>query len=308
MARHLVTGGAGFIGSQVARALIDRGHEVVVVDNLTTGYRENVPTKALFIERACQDDSLYQALGSQTFDAVLHIAGQSSGEVSFEDPVYDLRTNTESTLRLVQHALSNGCTRFVYASSMSVYGDKADRPVKEDEPPKPLSFYGVGKLASEHYLRIYEAQGLRPTSLRLFNVYGPGQNLANMRQGMISIYLAQMLRDDKVLVKGGLDRFRDFVYIEDVVEAFLACLQNERSIGQILNVGTGQRVTVGQLLELMFEVYGRRLPVTLGEGTPGDQFGIRANTSLFEGTMGFKAGTGLTTGLENMFRWAKSPV
>ena len=137
MGAYLVTGVAGFIGAAVARALLAGGHEVVGVDNLSTGFRENIPQGVRFFESDCQEGGLYDKLPKLAYDAVLHIAGQSSGEISFDDPVYDLRTNTESTLRLLKYALAVNCRRFVYASSMSVYGIRPDEAVTEEAPPFP---------------------------------------------------------------------------------------------------------------------------------------------------------------------------
>ena len=148
MAQYLITGGAGFIGSHVAGALLRQDHQVYIIDSLATGYRENVPGKAVFIEGQCQDEKLYRDLESVKFDAILHIAAQSSGEISFDDPVYDLRTNTESTLRLINFGLRTGCRRFIYTSSMSVYRSLEEDPNSEDSDLIPMSFYGVGKLAS----------------------------------------------------------------------------------------------------------------------------------------------------------------
>ena len=154
MGRHLVTGVAGFIGSAVARALLAKGHEVVGIDNLSTGFTENIPQGVEFFQSDCQAADLYDRLPKKDYQAIFHIAGQSSGEISFDDPVYDLRTNTESVLRLLKFALERNCRRFIYAGTMSVYGKRPDEPVTEEAPCFPESFYGVGKLASEHYLRI----------------------------------------------------------------------------------------------------------------------------------------------------------
>jgi UDP-glucose 4-epimerase len=228
MGRYLVTGVAGFIGAAVARALLARGDTVVGLDNLSTGYRENVPQGVEFFEGDCQDARLYaEVLPQGAYDAIVHIAGQSSGEISFDDPVYDLRTNTESTLLLLRFALAHNCARFVYAGTMSVYGVQPNEPVTEEAPTFPQSFYGVGKLASEHYLRLYEQYGVRSTVLRLFNVYGEGQNMKNLRQGMVSIFMAMMVDDGHIHVKGNPNRYRDFVYIDDVVSAFLLALDRE---------------------------------------------------------------------------------
>ena len=152
---------------------------------------------------------------------------------AFDDPVYDLRTNTESTLRLINYGLENECPRFIYASAMSVYGVVEDKPISEAHATRPLSFYGVGKLASENYLRIYQSKGLLPTTLRFFNVYGPGQNMKNMRQGMVSIYLQQLLQNESIIVKGALDRYRDFIYIDDCIAFVMHIIDNEKSLGRL---------------------------------------------------------------------------
>ena len=213
MARYLVTGAAGFIGAALASRLMKEGNQVVTIDNLSTGNISNIPDGVKFIEGDCGNQDVYSNIPNDPFDAIFHIAGQSSGEISFDDPIYDIRTNAESTLLLLKFALKNNCKRFIFASTMSVYGIKPERPVKENEDCHPESFYGIAKLASEHYLRVYEQFGIDTTSLRLFNVYGPGQNMDNLRQGMVSIFLAQMLKDKSIHVKGSADRFRDFIHV-----------------------------------------------------------------------------------------------
>lgn len=304
--RYLVTGAAGFIGGAIARELLRRGTEVWTIDNLSTGFVENIPQGVRFIQGGCQDPEVIAQLGDTRFDAILHIAGQSSGEISFDDPAYDLRTNTESTLRLIKFGIANGCDRFIYASSMSVYGDVPDVPIPETREPKPLSFYGVGKLASEHYMRIYQSRGLKPTALRYFNVYGPFQNMMNLRQGMVSIFLAQMIKYDKVVVKGAADRFRDFIYIDDVVENSLKVLDDPRTFGGVFNIATGVKTTVGQLLDMMKKEAGIEKDIVFSGGTPGDQKGIYADISYASKTFEFKCHWPLEKGLVEMVRWAKS--
>ncbi len=306
MKRYLVTGTAGFIGSAIAQKLVDEGNEVWTIDNLSTGIRENIPGEVVFIEGNCQDPDSIKQLNGMRFNAVLHFAGQSSGEISFDDPVYDLRTNTESTLRLIQYSLENDCERFIYASSMSVYGEVEDNPIPEDHVAKPLSFYGVGKLASENYMRIYTSKGLKPTSLRFFNVYGPGQNMGNLRQGMVSIFLAQLLKEEKVIVKGPLDRFRDFIFINDCVDFVRGIIEDERSFGGIYNMGTGFRTTVKELLEKMMGISEVDKEIVIEKGTPGDQKGIYADMSLVEANMAFKCKYSLDEGLRKMIQWAKA--
>ena len=304
MGRFLVTGVAGFIGAALAKRLISDGHQVIGVDNLSTGYEDNIPEGTVFFEGDCQAPDLTGRLPKEKFNAIFHVAGQSSGEVSFDNPAYDLATNTASTLNLLQLALSNGCKRFIFAGTMSVYGDKPDRPINEDEELKPLSFYGVGKLASEHYLRLYEQYGIRSTTLRLFNVYGPGQNMKNLRQGMVSIFLAQMLDKRKIHVKGGLDRFRDFVYIDDVLDAFLACLDHPQSSGQAINIGTGIRTTVEALLQKLVFLYAKDVEIISEGHTPGDMFGIYADIEKARNLIGYDPKYSLDSGLKKMLLWA----
>lgn len=306
MGKYLVTGAAGFIGAAIVKKLLSQGHKVWTIDNLSTGYRKNIPEGVVFIEGACQDESSVKQLKVLSFDAILHFAGQSSGEISFDDPVYDLRTNTESTLTLIKYGLETGCKRFIYASSMSIYGQVEDKPVSEEHVTKPLSFYGVGKLASENYMRIYQSKGLQPTALRFFNVYGPGQNMRNLRQGMVSIFLAQLLKEDKITVKGPLDRFRDMIFINDIVDFTTGVIEDERTYGGVYNVGTGVRTSIEELLETMMKISGIYKEIVIEQGTPGDQKGIYADMSLAESELAFKYKYNLDEGLSKMIEWAKS--
>ena len=305
----LVTGGAGFIGSHLARRLLREGWAVDIVDNLCTGFRENVPAEAGFIELDVSRDALPRQLPARRYDAVFHLAAQSSGEISFDDPSYDLRTNCQSTVLLLGWCKEHGTTRFLFTSSMSIYGDQAAQPVAETAVPVPKSFYGIGKLASEAYTHVYSAFGIHSTSLRLFNVYGPGQNLANMRQGMVSIFLAYILKKQDIIVKGASDRYRDIIYIDDVIDAYMACLDNPATHGKAYNVATGKKTTVGELIDAELRAFGYtpgEYPVTFTTGTPGDTFGIQADISTLCADTDWKPKVDLETGLERMVSWARS--
>lgn len=305
MGKYLVTGAAGFIGAAVAKRLLGEGHRVISIDNLSTGSRSAIPAGVEFYESDCQNSEIYSEIPQVCYDAIFHIAGQSSGEVSFDDPVYDLRTNTESTLLLLKFAQKVGCRRFVYASSMSVYGFHGGKAVLETDCTEPESFYGVGKLASERYLKIYEEYGINTTSLRLFNVYGPGQNLKNMRQGMVSIFMAQMLNNGKIHVKGSADRYRDFVYIDDVVSAFLLSVECPSSFGQSINIATGIKTTVKQLVNKITSLRDTSVPIEYKGSTAGDILGIYADTQLARNVLGFEARVALDDGLEKMMSWCE---
>lgn len=308
MSKYLVTGAAGFIGAALSKHLVAAGHAVVTIDNLSTGYAEAIPEGVTFIQGDCQADSVIEVLRTHTFDAVYHIAGQSSGEVSFENPVYDLQTNTQSTLQLLDLCRAIGCPKFIYASSMSVYGSVPDRPIDEQELTRPKSFYAVGKLASEHYLRIYSEQfGIATAALRLFNVYGPGQNLANMKQGMVSIFLAQALQDQYIHIKGAADRFRDFIYIDDVVRAFIATELALTSGSHLLfNVCSGQKTRVDELVDAIVQNMDSPIGTQYEGSTPGDQFGIYGNGDQARKLIQWQASTEFNAGIRAMADWAKN--
>lgn len=307
MKNYLVTGGAGFIGSCLSRDLLNEKQSVYIIDNLTTGYRENIPQGAIFIEGFCEDEKILSQLKGVCFDAIFHIAGQSSGEVSYDNPVLDMQANVQSTLVLIKFALENGCKNFIYASSMSVYGDAAILPVNEQFETSPKSFYAVGKLASEHYLRVYRQFGIKTIALRLFNVYGEGQNLTNLRQGMASIYLAQALRSGKILVKGSPERFRDFIHISEVVAAFKKAKEQSIPSG-IYNVCRGDKVTVAEILKLINSSLEKPVSIEFIEGTPGDQFGIYGSPIHFEKTFGLKSKISFSQGMTEMIAWAKKQI
>jgi len=303
MADFLVTGAAGFIGSALAGKLVDAGHIVVTIDNLSTGFRELIPEGVIFIEGDCQDESIIDQLNSYQFDAIFHIAGQSSGEISFEDPLYDLQTNAQSTLLLLKYALKTKCKKFIYASTMSVYGDQPDIPIAEEASTLPKSFYAVGKLASEHYLDIYSKYIIDIVSLRLFNVYGPGQNMENLKQGMVSIFLAQALSNKHILVKGSPERFRDLVYIDDIINSFTIFLGVNKPGYRCYNVSTGVRTTIRDLVEKIIAYLPYEVSVEYSDSTPGDQFGIYGDATKIEKELGWKYQTDLDDGLKKMIKW-----
>jgi UDP-glucose 4-epimerase len=259
----------------------------------------NIPPDVAFVQADVSAAESVRLLPKRA-KAILHLAGQSSGEISFDDPIADLEKNTVSTLRLVEYARASEIRRLLYASSMSVYGATTDAPTDESAPTTPLSCYGVGKLASESYLRMF-ASAVSSSSLRMFNVYGPGQDLDNLRQGMISIYLAQAHRTGHIKVKGDLRRFRDFIYIDDVVEAWFRCLCLIHPHESVLNIGSGIRTQVSDVLELITALLPEVTIETI-DGTPGDQFGIYSDNSRMRAALGMEQLTPLAVGLRTFWQ------
>jgi len=297
----IVTGGAGFIGSHIASRLINSGYDVTILDNLSTGTLKNVPEGASFIKMDLSLEKSLLKLKRIKGEALLHLAGQSSGEASFRDPLYDFKSHVLSTFWLLKWCKDNGVKRFMYASSMSTYGDPLYQPVDEAHPQNPKTFYGSAKSSAEAYIKLYHSLGLNTTIFRLFSVYGPGQNLSNKMQGMVSIYLSYLLENKPILVKGPLQRFRDLVFVDDVVDIWLASLDNPVTYGKVYNVASGKKTTVTRLLRLLKFYYGDPdHKVQLRKGTPGDQFGVVADISRISKDLKWSPQHSLRSGLKSM--------
>jgi len=268
MANYLVTGGAGFIGSHLAKRLLKDGHKVFIFDNLSAGNVSNIPQGAIRVG----------AIGeARPCDAVFHLAAQCSQAISFDNPRLDMYSNQMLTLDLLDWCKKNGTKRFIYTSSMVIYGHAAGNGPSEYSVCRPTSYYGVHKLASEGYIRLSD---LDYTIFRLQTVYGPGQNLANRRQGIISIFLSMMLSNEPVVVKGSLARYRDFIYVDDVVDAMTKSLHAGPAYCQTYNLGTGIATTLRELLALLAELADYKGKIEEGQGsTQGDHHGAIANIS-----------------------------
>jgi UDP-glucose 4-epimerase len=299
----LITGVAGFIGSHVANRFLMEGYKVVGVDDLSGGNIENIPKDIEFIQQDLAQELIIDLIPNDC-NIVLHLAGQSSGEISFDNPIVDLQKNVVSTLNLIKYALRNKVERMVYASSMSVYGEIDDKPVNEDSLCKPLSCYGLSKYTSEMYLNIYK-ESIPSVSMRMFNVYGPGQDMQNLRQGMVSIFLSQALFNNQIEVKGSLERFRDFIYIDDVVECWFRAATLNTAIGKSINIGTGVRTTVDELIQHIRE-YMPDIEYYTNGNTPGDQTGVFADTENLKLYLGVEKFTSLNSGLSKFMDWTQS--
>jgi UDP-glucose 4-epimerase len=242
-----------------------------------------------------------ETLDSSEIDVVFHLAGQSSGEKSFDDPEYDLNSHVVGTFNILRWCHSNGIDRVLYASSMSIYGDPEYLPVDEDHPFDPKTYYAAGKISAEVYVELFDNLGMNTTIFRLFSVYGPGQNLENMKQGMVSIYLSFVLNGDELLVKGSMDRFRDFVYIDDVIDAWVEAAENSVTYGNTYNVCRNERVEVNELIHTILDCYGDpAYPVETAGGTPGDQFGIYGDASKLQNDIGWSPNISLAEGISKM--------
>lgn len=305
MKTYLVTGVAGFIGSAISRKLLENGHKVVGIDNFSTGFHHNIPDDVEFFEVDISEANQLKTLNNFTFNAVLHLAAQTSGEISFDDPPKDLLINALGTLNLLEYCKDHKINRFLYASSMAVYGDVEDKPISISQHTNPKSYYGITKLAGEQYVQAFSDR-IKTTSFRIFNVYGPGQNMQNIKQGMISIYLYYFMKNKPVLVKGSKDRFRDFIYIDDVVSAWTKAIDEPKAYGAIYNLGSGVKTTVEELLKLIAKKWGDpEHSIEYTERTPKDMFGIQADTKPIMKDLDWKPETDIEEGLSKFIKWVK---
>jgi UDP-glucose 4-epimerase len=307
----LVTGGAGFIGGHLVERLLGAGHGVTVLDNLSTGVRGNVPDGVRLVEGDVGERETVDALfAEEQFDAVCHIAGQASIRVSFASPEGDLRTNVLGTLNVVQACIERGVRRLVYASSMTAYGEPARIPTPEDEPCVPVSNYGVTKHAAERYVQIAGARrdvALDVTSLRMFNVYGERQSVDNPYQGVLAIFIGNVMRSEPITIHGDGEQTRDFVYVGDVVSAWVRVLEEPASHGRVLNVGSGRETSVNDLADSVLAAFGESRDTWELRGSEaqlGDQRRSAAETSALGG-LGWSPSVSLDEGVARTVAWAR---
>lgn len=310
MALCIVTGGAGFIGSHLARRLIERGDEIFVLDDLSTGFQRNVPEGAVFYQVDVGSiNDLLDLKFPDKIDIIYHLAGQSSGEASFDDPLRDIKSNYIATYNILKLAEIKHCQRFIFTSSMSVYGEIGNGyiTVNEMHGCNPISYYGCNKLASEKLINIFiEKTGIKPTIFRLFNVYGPGQNMNNLKQGMVSIYMSYLMKDVPIIVKGSLDRFRDFIYVDDVVDGLIRSELSEKTFGEVFNIGTGQATTVLELLQTLLKTFQKddfNRWIVVERNTPGDIKGFTADISKLKATIEWEPRYDIERGMAEMKAW-----
>ena len=253
----LVTGGAGFIGSHVADAYIAAGHNVLVVDDLSTGNRNNVPAGARFVQLDIRSSELRTVFEREKIDAVNHHAAQMDVRRSVEDPMFDASVNVLGSLNLLENCRKFGVKKFIFASTGgALYGEQDYFPADEKHPLRPLSPYGITKLATEKYLYYYDKTfGLRYVALRYANVYGPRQN-PHGEAGVVAIFTTKMLAGQQPVINGDGKQTRDYVFVSDVVRANLAALDLRES--DCLNIGTGIETNVNQLFEALRLLTGAR--------------------------------------------------
>lgn len=306
MRRYLVTGGAGFIGSNIVEELIKRGHEVRVVDNLITGKRENIEQfldKIEFLEEDIRDyETCKRAVNGVDF--VLHQAALPSVPRSIEDPILANDINVNGTLNLLLASNEVKARRFVFASSSSVYGDDPSLPKKEDAGGNLLSPYALTKLVGEKYCKVFSViYGLPTVCLRYFNIFGPRQDPASQYAAVIPSFISKMLAGNKPTIFGDGEQSRDFTFVGNVVEANILATEVENISGEAINVGCGEKTTVNSLAAKINEILNTSIEPDYDKPRPGDIRHSFADITKARERLKFEPLVGFREGLERTIRW-----
>lgn len=298
----LITGGGGFIGTALAFYLKRQDHNVYLLDfesKFQSQHKKNFTCITADVRN-------YQSLKNlPNVDIVYHFAAQTSGAISQEQPELDVDTNIRGTLNICRFVRKAQVSKLIFSSSMAVYGDSSE-PLAESSALQPKSVYGCSKIAAETFIRSFSMYGFNYTIFRFFNVYGPGQDMRNLRQGMASIFMSQAISGKEIHVTGSLERYRDFVYIDDVVSALAFALTGLDH--GIYNVGSGIRTTVKELIQEIFHVLGKNESgykiINVG-GHDGDQFGTVSDCRKLRTESGWSPEVSLRDGLRAMSIYAK---
>jgi nucleoside-diphosphate-sugar epimerase len=308
MRKVLVTGGAGFIGSHLAAALVDRGCAVTVIDNLSTGKLENMDgfrERIRFVEGSITDEAALRDCCAGA-DVVFHQAALASVPRSVDDPYTSNTHNIDGTLKVLLAARDAGVARVVYAASSSAYGDSQTLPKREDMPSRPMSPYAVQKYVGELYLKVFaDLYGLSSVGLRYFNVFGPRQDPTSQYAAVVPIFITRLLAGEAPTINGDGSFSRDFTYIDNVVHANICAAEAPDPGGVTVNVACGDRFTLNELYEAIQDCAGHRLEPVHGPVRPGDVPHSQADISLAREVIGYEPQVDFATGLSRTVAWYK---
>ncbi len=296
MARVLVTGGAGFVGSHIVDGLLARGHDVLVVDNLSSGARSNLSPDAEFVDLDVADEALVGVGKAFRPDVISHLAAQASVPVSMANPALDASVNILGGLNVLRAAMETDCKQVVYVNTGgALYGEPEYLPCDEDHPIRPISAYGLSKWTSECYFRTLLPDSIPLKVLRPANIYGPRQD-PHGESGVIAIFARRMLKGEQVTINSDGENTRDYVYVGDVVEAHHLAMSHSDSF--VANIGTGAGTSVNEVFRHLQKVTGNDAPPEYGPPRPGDVRHITLRSSRAKLLLGWEPEVGLTEGLE----------
>jgi nucleoside-diphosphate-sugar epimerase len=304
--RYLVTGGAGFIGSNTVDELVRRGHSVVVLDDMSAGKEENlaeVRGKITFIKGSITDLEIVQKAMLQA-DYVMHLAARTSVPRSVKDPIETNRINVDGTLNILVAARDNKVKRVVFAASSSAYGDTPTLPKSENMQPVPISPYGVTKYVGELYAQAFgRCYGLETVSLRYFNIFGPRQDPDSPYSGVLSRFATAFLEGTPPAVFGDGEQTRDFTYIENAVAANILACEAPSASGKSFNIGTGQRISLNQVLQMLQRIAGKAVEAKYEPPREGDIRDSLADIQMAREFLGYKPLVFFEDGLQRTYIW-----
>jgi nucleoside-diphosphate-sugar epimerase len=304
--RYLVTGGAGFIGSNTVDELVRRGHSVVVLDDLSAGKEENladVRSKITFVKGSITDIEAVQKATHQA-EFVIHLAARTSVPRSVKDPLETNRINVDGTLNVLIAARDNKVRRIVFAASSSAYGETPTLPKTESMQPKPISPYGVSKYVGELYAQTFgRCYGLENVSVRYFNIFGPRQDPSSPYSGVLSKFAIAFLDGTQPVVFGDGEQTRDFTYVDNAVQANLLACESSSASGEVFNIGTGGRVSLNQTLQHLRRITGKNLEAKYESPREGDIRDSQADISKARELLGYEPTVPFAEGLERTFAW-----
>lgn len=307
--RYLVTGGAGFIGSNVVDELVRRGHSVIVLDDLSTGKESNLACVRGKIELrvgSIVDLATVQA-AAQGADYVLHIAARASVPKSVADPIDSNTVNIDGTVNVLVAARDAKVRRVVYAASSSAYGDSPELPKTETMPAEPISPYAVTKYAGELYAQVFgRVYGLENASVRYFNVFGPRQDPNSQYSGVLSRFMYALIHNERPVIFGDGEQSRDFTYIDNVVDETLRACEAPDASGKVFNGGTGARITLNQVLKMLQEITGKKVCANYEPPRAGDILHSQADISLARKVLGYEPRVQFEEGLRRTWNWYKA--
>ncbi len=301
----LITGGAGFIGSHVADAYINLGHDVVIIDNLSTGRKENLNKKAKFIEMDIQDSTIFDIFEKEKFDIVNHHAAQMDVRLSVKDPAYDARNNIIGTINILEASARTDVKKVIFISSGgAIYGEQDYFPADEAHPTRPLSPYGIAKLTGEKYLYFYhKTYGLNFISLRYANIYGPRQNPRG-EAGVIAIFASKLLKNEQPIINGDGKQTRDYVYVSDVVDANIKAMEFNGC--DYFNIGTGLETDVNELFHKLKHLTKSKAKEVHGPVKPGEQLRSVLNNNKAKQLLNWFPKINLDQGLKQTVEFFKN--
>ncbi|HWF37349.1 MAG TPA: SDR family oxidoreductase [Candidatus Acidoferrales bacterium] len=307
--RYLVTGGAGFIGSNLVDELVRRGHEVVVLDDLSTGHAENLAAvrgKIDFREGTITDLNTLAA-ACRGVDYVIHLAARTSVPKSVKDPIESNLVNIDGTLNVLVAARDAKVKRFVFAASSSAYGETPTLPKVESMQPEPISPYGVTKYVGELYAQVFgRVYGLENACIRYFNVFGPRQDPTSQYSGVLSRFMLAVIRGEKPIVYGDGEQTRDFTYVANVVDETLRACESKDASGMVFNGGTGIRITLNEVLKLLGKITGKPIQAQYDPPRNGDIRDSQADISLARKKLGYEPLVLFEEGLKRTWEWYKA--